>query len=359
VLEGLVERARNGDESAFEDLTRMTGDHSMAVAGRILPDRERAERAVEAAFTAAWRTIPRLRESTRFEPWLDGLVLEESVRQMGTIRRLRRGPDRAEPASLPPAALSEETLEAIGRRVARTRQLSERAFLETGTWLRVTLFAAVLAAIVVASGQVHAPAAGSGSVDAANATLPPDIVAALARPTFAVAADGAPREGDVAQVPDFSEPLSFTVPRLPDGHGRPVDIDLFDHNLIVLRSGASLIAIHDHVTIPADLCRSQQGSDEDALSSAATFESWVRRATGIALTGNGSFEIDTGTVHWIDVATGPACRGSFFLDPSERHRLLLVPGRHGPLLVMTGRDAPSFESLSQAAVDLIVSMRFQ
>jgi hypothetical protein len=358
VLEGLVERARKGDEAAFEDLTRIAGDRSMALASRIAHDPQAAERAVEAAFAVAWRTIPRLREPSGFEPWLETLVLEQCAREGGTIRRRRGGSPRGEPASLGRPALSDATLDAIGQRVARTPQLSERPLFGGSAPLRVVLLAAIFAASVVASGQVHPPAIGPAPVDATAATLPPDIVAALHRPTFTETPDGAVREGDIVPMPDFSEPVSFTVPSFPAGDGARVDIDQFGRSLIVMRSGASLIAIADQGPLPADLCRHGKGSANDALSSETAFDSWARRSTGVGVIGSGSLAIETGSILWLDITTDATCRGSFFVGPSERHRLLFVPGRNDRLLVLTGRDLSAENALSAVALELAASMRF-
>ena len=338
--EALVERARRGDEAAFEVLTRIAGNRSMAVASRILHDREAAERAVEAAFAVAWRTIPRLREPDRFEPWLKALVLDASTREGGTIRRLRSGPGPAEPAYRGPA-LSDAAFDAIAQRVARTRQLSEQPLFEGRVPLGLALLCAGLAALVVASGSVH-PAAGEPR----------------ARPGATEASDGAVRAGDVVLVREFQEPLSFTVPRLSDSALDAVLVQRFSGTSIAVISGASLIAIHAERAAPADLCRRRKGPAEDALSSETTFDSWIRRSTGVDVIDSGSFAIDTGTVHWFDITTDKTCRSSFFVGPSERHRLLLVPGGDDRLLVMTGRETPSVDRLSQAAVELTASMRF-
>src|SRR6478752_5118023 len=58
----LVERARDGDDSAFAELVDLDGDLCYAIAYRILRDVERAQDAVQQAFLLAWRELPRLRD---------------------------------------------------------------------------------------------------------------------------------------------------------------------------------------------------------------------------------------------------------------------------------------------------------
>lgn len=81
---GTVERARDGDELAFESLVDLHGGRCFGVAYRILRDVERAEDAVQQAFLLAWRELPRLRDPERFEVWLHRLLVNacyEDVRQ--------------------------------------------------------------------------------------------------------------------------------------------------------------------------------------------------------------------------------------------------------------------------------------
>lgn len=55
--ERLVERARDGDETAFAELVDLDGDRCDAIAYRILRDVERAQDAVQQAFLLAWREL--------------------------------------------------------------------------------------------------------------------------------------------------------------------------------------------------------------------------------------------------------------------------------------------------------------
>lgn len=83
----LVERASEGDETAFADLIDLDGDRCYAIAYRILRDVERAQDAVQQAFLLAWRELPRLRNPERFEVWLHRLVVNACYEEFRRYRR--------------------------------------------------------------------------------------------------------------------------------------------------------------------------------------------------------------------------------------------------------------------------------
>jgi RNA polymerase sigma-70 factor (ECF subfamily) len=83
----LVERARQGDETAFAELVDLDGDRCYATAYRILRDVERAQDAVQQAFLLAWRELPRLRDPERFEVWLHRLVVNACYEEFRRYRR--------------------------------------------------------------------------------------------------------------------------------------------------------------------------------------------------------------------------------------------------------------------------------
>jgi RNA polymerase sigma factor (sigma-70 family) len=74
MLRTLVDRARLGDEDAFDALARLVGDRCMAIACGILRDPDPAEDAVQAALITAWRELRTLRDPDRFEPWLHRIL---------------------------------------------------------------------------------------------------------------------------------------------------------------------------------------------------------------------------------------------------------------------------------------------
>jgi RNA polymerase sigma-70 factor (ECF subfamily) len=100
----LVDRAKQGDEEAFDALARRVGDRCMAIACRILRDVDLAEDAVQAALIVAWREVRTLRDSDRFEPWLHRILTNECyaearrrTRWSGDIRLLPvDGPSEAD-----------------------------------------------------------------------------------------------------------------------------------------------------------------------------------------------------------------------------------------------------------------------
>jgi RNA polymerase sigma-70 factor, ECF subfamily len=65
----LVERARSGDQAAFEDLVHQVSDTLFGIARRILRDPELAEDVLQNALVTIWRKLPHLREADRFEGW--------------------------------------------------------------------------------------------------------------------------------------------------------------------------------------------------------------------------------------------------------------------------------------------------
>jgi RNA polymerase sigma-70 factor, ECF subfamily len=83
----LVERARNGDDTAFSELVGLHGDRCYAVAYRILRDVERAQDAVQQAFLLAWRDLPRLRDAERFDVWLHRLLVNACYEEHRRNRR--------------------------------------------------------------------------------------------------------------------------------------------------------------------------------------------------------------------------------------------------------------------------------
>ena len=85
--EGLVERARAGDDVAFSELVDLDGDGCYAIAYRILRDAERAQDAVQQAFLLAWRELPRLRDPERFSPWLRRLLVNACYEEHRRYRR--------------------------------------------------------------------------------------------------------------------------------------------------------------------------------------------------------------------------------------------------------------------------------
>jgi RNA polymerase sigma-70 factor, ECF subfamily len=71
----LVERAQRGDRDAFASIAAASVDRSYALAYRILRDPHRAQDAAQQALLGAWRDLPSLRDTERFDAWLHRLVV--------------------------------------------------------------------------------------------------------------------------------------------------------------------------------------------------------------------------------------------------------------------------------------------
>jgi RNA polymerase sigma-70 factor (ECF subfamily) len=89
----LVERARRGDHDAFAQLVDPGLARLDGAARLILRDAELARDAVQEALIRAWRDLPGLRDTDRFEAWLHRLTVNASL---DLARRRRRRPIEVE-----------------------------------------------------------------------------------------------------------------------------------------------------------------------------------------------------------------------------------------------------------------------
>lgn len=83
----LVEQARTGDRDAFASLVHQVSDSLFAVAFRILRDTGLAEDALQNALVTAWRQLPRLRDSGRFEAWIHRILVHACYDESRDSRR--------------------------------------------------------------------------------------------------------------------------------------------------------------------------------------------------------------------------------------------------------------------------------
>jgi RNA polymerase sigma-70 factor, ECF subfamily len=72
--EALVRRARLGDAGAFDSLVAKRIDRCYRLAWSILLNDADAADATQDAFVAAWRQLPRLRDPSAFDGWLNRIV---------------------------------------------------------------------------------------------------------------------------------------------------------------------------------------------------------------------------------------------------------------------------------------------
>jgi RNA polymerase sigma-70 factor (ECF subfamily) len=83
----LVEQAMRGDQEAFAALATDAVDGCYRLAYRILRDPHRAQDATQQALLGAWRDLPTLRDSARFDAWLHRLVIHACYVEARSERR--------------------------------------------------------------------------------------------------------------------------------------------------------------------------------------------------------------------------------------------------------------------------------
>ena len=139
----LVERARNGDVHAYEDLVRRYQEAAVRIAYPIVGAPGEAEDAVQDAFVKAFYALGRFRPGMPFRPWLLRIVTNEARnRRKAAGRRahlaLRAAQDRPSGDAVPSpeaSVLEEEQrnllLEAMNRMSEKDRVvIAYRYFLE-------------------------------------------------------------------------------------------------------------------------------------------------------------------------------------------------------------------------------------
>jgi hypothetical protein len=79
----LIQKAKAGDNVAYEDVLRPNLQPAARLARVLLGDPDEAEDAVQEAAVRGWRRLGNLRAGAEFRPWFLGIV----VRQVRTIQR--------------------------------------------------------------------------------------------------------------------------------------------------------------------------------------------------------------------------------------------------------------------------------
>ena len=96
----LVERAQRGDEAAFAAITQASHVRLKQTAYRILRDRHLAEDALQAALVEMWRSLPKLRDTSRFDAWSYRILVHACYRESKRHRRwLGQLPSLTEPSA--------------------------------------------------------------------------------------------------------------------------------------------------------------------------------------------------------------------------------------------------------------------
>jgi RNA polymerase sigma-70 factor (ECF subfamily) len=85
--EDLVERAAGGDVDAFEALVAARLTRAFRTASAILGIEADAYDVIQDAFVATWRHLPKLRDRTKFDAWLNKMIVN---RCRDVLRRRRR-----------------------------------------------------------------------------------------------------------------------------------------------------------------------------------------------------------------------------------------------------------------------------
>lgn len=133
----LIERAKSGDRTAFEELVRLHADRLYAVVLRFLGDPADAEEVTQETFLRAWRSIDRFQVRSRFFTWLYRIGLNEAKRLVtrrppaGQVRSLDEDP-------IPEAPDWSEAPE-VRSGQAEVRRVLERAILELPIAYRATI----------------------------------------------------------------------------------------------------------------------------------------------------------------------------------------------------------------------------
>lgn len=121
----LLERARDGDLDAFNDLVRLYQDQLFALVVRMVPDRDQASDAVQEAFFSAFRNLNSFRGGS-VKSWLHRICVNAA---MDTQRLRKRRPSQPYPEledeSWQPPAGEEADPERTAVQAERSRALAD------------------------------------------------------------------------------------------------------------------------------------------------------------------------------------------------------------------------------------------
>lgn len=141
----LVERARGGDDRAFEGLVTLYQDRIHSYVARMLNDPEEAFDITQDAFVRAYQSLPRFRGTASFQTWLYRIATNLAIDAIRRGRRRNEGaisldapldtPEGSVVRELPDEGRGPE-LEAAGQAV---RQEVEAALLQVSPRLRPVL----------------------------------------------------------------------------------------------------------------------------------------------------------------------------------------------------------------------------
>ncbi len=115
----LVDRARQGDEEAFEMLVDLHRDRAYGLALRITRSREDAEDVAQESFVRAWLALPRFRGESAFGTWLHRIVARRALDRAATLQVRRARETEVESVGELPAAPGRTHDVALARRLER------------------------------------------------------------------------------------------------------------------------------------------------------------------------------------------------------------------------------------------------
>ena len=121
----LIERARNGDLDAFNDLVTCYQDHLFALVARMVPDRDQASDAVQEAFFSAYRNLGSFRGGS-VRSWLSRICINAAMDAQRARKRrpVQPYPELEDDSWQPPAGEETDPLRiAVG--AERSRALAD------------------------------------------------------------------------------------------------------------------------------------------------------------------------------------------------------------------------------------------
>ena len=156
-----IEAALGGDDvHAFDRLVVVHLPRTYRIALAILGSEADAGDAVQEAWLAAWRQLPNLRDATRFDGWLDQIVVNTcrmSLRRRGRVREIRM-PDGFEaeaPQAAPDQVADRDALDrAFGRLTIEQRTILVLHHLERRPLSAIA--AALVIPVGTAKSRLHA-----------------------------------------------------------------------------------------------------------------------------------------------------------------------------------------------------------
>ncbi len=86
----VVEAIANGDRFAFQELTRRHGEWVRAVIFGVLGDAERIDDVAQQVWTNVWERIDRLRDLSRWRPWLYRMAYNAAIDAGRDVSRRRK-----------------------------------------------------------------------------------------------------------------------------------------------------------------------------------------------------------------------------------------------------------------------------